>query len=270
MLYGDSKLSKQLPTFTEGSKVHGKVKVDLTSGESINAVVVTIRGQLISGSTFDTFLDYSQTLWPESTGQKTTRGRSDCGPKDAPDLKFSNFLKLFWNAMPKPAYNTKIITPIGYIPIIRPGPPSRLRQLAYEETTPIPGPVADPEGWFSLPPCPVVGKLYNRQFVDATCTLSIALPLSYTRGSVIPLHLVIQSHDVRTLDVLSSPLAAVCRLRRTFRFHPEEHRTVDPKLRKDEIEHSELATWWPSDELPRPEKETFKRMLDGELLLPLT
>lgn len=42
--------------------------------------------------------------------------------------------------------------------------------------------------------------------------------LSYTRGSIIPLHLVIQSHNIQALETLSAPQAIICRLRRNIRY----------------------------------------------------
>lgn len=43
VLYGNALISKHLPTFLEDSKVDGLVKVDVESGESINAVVISVR-----------------------------------------------------------------------------------------------------------------------------------------------------------------------------------------------------------------------------------
>ncbi|KAE9405200.1 hypothetical protein BT96DRAFT_877009 [Gymnopus androsaceus JB14] len=302
VLYGDHLLSKQLPTFLEGSKVEGLVKLNLESGESINAVVISIRGQVVSGSTIYTFLDCSQTLWPQPTsnGQKSNdklQGEQEwpfsihipkevaltLGTKDAPRVEVFRLPHTFLERHARASIqyevvlrlargfmktDHRIITPFGYIPISRPEAPSRLRQLAYQENTPVPGPISDPEGWYTLTPIQIHGKLFNRQSIDATCTLSLASPLSYTRGSIIPLHLVIQSHNIQALETLSAPQAIICRLRRNIRYRPEENKASDPYLRRDEVDHSELATWWAYNEGPPPEKETFKRTMGGEILLP--
>ncbi|KAJ4477346.1 hypothetical protein J3R30DRAFT_3291468 [Lentinula aciculospora] len=299
VLYANTFLSKQLPTFLEGSRVDGSVKVNVENGESINAVTISIQGKVLSGARQHIFLDHSQTLWPLSSThsdglklESKLQGEYSwpfsihlpkevtltVGSRDAPRVEVFRLPHTFMerHARASVQYEVivrfargllktdhRIIASFSYIPITRPEPPSQLRQVAYEENKNIPGPIADPQGWYTLPPAQIQGKLFNRQSVDLFCTLSLALPLSYTRGSVIPLHLVIQTNDIQALETLSSPRAIICRLRRTLRYN----KTVDPKLRKDEFEHSELATWWPCVESPPPEKETFKRSLNGEIAL---
>ncbi|KAJ3852567.1 hypothetical protein EV368DRAFT_82394 [Lentinula lateritia] len=298
-LYGNALISKHLPTFLEDSEVDGLVKVDVESGESINAVVISIQGKILSGAKQHIFLNYNQTLWSLSDGHTSPNGKLQgvhdwpfsvhlpkevsltIGSKDAPQVEVFRLPQTFMERHARASIqyeviarfsrgllktDHRIITPFIYVPIIRPGLPSRLRQVAYEENTAIPGPIADPQGWRTLAPVQIQGKLFNRQTVNFSCTLSLASPLSYARGSVIPLHLAIQSDDVQTLESLFPPRAIICRLRRTLRYH-EENKAVDPKLRKDEFEHSELATWWPLVESSRPEKETFKRTLSGEIVL---
>ncbi|KAJ3874995.1 hypothetical protein F5051DRAFT_442826 [Lentinula edodes] len=300
VVYGNALISKHLPTFLEDSNVDGLVKIDVESGESINAVVISIQGKILSGAKQHIFLDYNQTLWSLSDGHTSSNGKLQgahdwpfsvrlpkevtltIGSKDAPRVEVFHLPQTFVERHARASIqyeviarfsrgllktDHRIITPFIYVPIIHPGLPSRLRQVAYEENTTIPGPIADPQGWHTLAPVQIQGKLFNRQTVNFSCTLSLALPLSYARGSVIPLHLVIQSDDVQTLESLFPPRAIICRLRRILRYHPEENKAVDPKLRKDELEHSELATWWPFVESPRPEKETFKRTLSGEIVL---
>jgi hypothetical protein len=58
-----------------------------------------------------------------------------------------------------------------YIPITKPGPPSPLRLLAYQENSPLWGPDADPEGWYTLEPVRIRGKVFNTRSVDAKCTV---------------------------------------------------------------------------------------------------
>lgn len=63
-------------------------------------------------------------------------------------------------------------TNLGYTPVIRPSAPSALRQLAYEQNTPIPGPEVDPEGWASLPAVTIHGKAFGHHKVEVDYTVS--------------------------------------------------------------------------------------------------
>ncbi|KAJ3785368.1 hypothetical protein GGU10DRAFT_355079 [Lentinula aff. detonsa] len=101
-----------------------------------------------------------------------------------------------------------------YIPASRPDPPSQLRQLAYQENSPLLGPEVDLKGWYTLPSAKVNGTLFKNRVIEVTLELSLAQPLSYTRGSVIPLSLTLSSTDSQALDLLSSHRALAVRLRR--------------------------------------------------------
>ncbi|KAJ7275678.1 hypothetical protein C8J57DRAFT_1504980 [Mycena rebaudengoi] len=99
----------------------------------------------------------------------------------------------------------------------QPGPPSMLRQLAYQENSPLLGPDADPEGWQSLPSFSISGLLFSVLAVDVKCTLALAKPLCYTRSSSIPCALTIETENAQALDVLASPTAALVYLERHAR-----------------------------------------------------
>ena len=99
--------------------------------------------------------------------------------------------------------------------------------------------------------------------------------LCYTRGSVIPLILLLESQDLEALDLLSSPRSVVVRLRRSIKYHsgadPTFERSAwrDPNLEhvawRNAIEYSPLARWWPSAEISADFHS--KRYLNGELHL---
>ncbi|KAF8896104.1 hypothetical protein BD779DRAFT_1667956 [Infundibulicybe gibba] len=155
----------------------------------------------------------------------------------------------------------------GYVPTSQPDPPSPLRQLAYQENSPLMGPAIDPEGWQTLGSVNMRGRVFNQRPIDIKCTLSLAKPLCYTKGSLIPMTLVLdETDDEQALDLLSSPKAIVVRLRRCVRCHADETKSVDTKTWKDEYEDSQLASWWPSptgvSDSDRPQRE-----LNGELHL---
>lgn len=58
-----------------------------------------------------------------------------------------------------------------YVPALRPDPPSLLRQLAYQENTPIPGPEIDAEGWHTCPAVTVKGTVFNNRTAEVQCVV---------------------------------------------------------------------------------------------------
>ncbi|KAF8150705.1 hypothetical protein B0H34DRAFT_729909 [Crassisporium funariophilum] len=160
----------------------------------------------------------------------------------------------------------KILAQFGYIPIIRPDPFSQLRQLAYQEGSPLLGPNIDPVGWQSLEQVRVRGKIFNDRSINIGCTLFLAKPLCYTRGTVIPFFMELESDDIQALDLLSSPKTIVVRLRRCIKYHVNAESTLESLAWKDSIDHSQLAVWWPSTERASLDSKS-KRFLNGEMHL---
>lgn len=70
-------------------------------------------------------------------------------------------------------YSARIKTAFGYIPSSRPEAPSILRQLAYQQFLPIPGPTTDPEGWKTLRPVTIRGTMFKAQQVETKATVCI-------------------------------------------------------------------------------------------------
>ena len=62
--------------------------------------------------------------------------------------------------------------PIQYVPLARPCAPTILRQLAYQQNSPIVGPSNDPDGWKTLETVIVDGMLFRSIRVSARCTVS--------------------------------------------------------------------------------------------------
>lgn len=114
--------------------------------------------------------------------------------------------------------------------------------------------------------------------------------LSYTRGSVIPLHLSIDCADVQVLDLVSSPQASVVRLVHTVTFGykvsgglmtPSSNTKIDSKMYLANVKPStsmsfnknlsnpvQTATWWT---LPAYDKQASERReLQGEMNLSPT
>lgn len=63
--------------------------------------------------------------------------------------------------------------------------PSPLRQLAYQENSPILGPEADPEGWHTVPSTWVKGNVFGKRSVSIHCTVS---QIQRRRGIIVDLN----------------------------------------------------------------------------------
>jgi hypothetical protein len=104
-------------------------------------------------------------------------------------------------------------------------------------------------------------------FCSLTYHLSLThRQLTYTRGTPIPISLLLESDDQQALDVLSSPVAISSRLRRTTKCHSKQDKRFGSMGWKDGVEDSQLASWWPCSE---PGASTrHRRRMSGELPIP--
>ncbi|KAF7368299.1 hypothetical protein MVEN_00151100 [Mycena venus] len=286
LVQGDPRLSKGGPTITQGSNLAGSVKLALRSAEAIQAVCILIRGEILKGERVAiTFLDSKHTLWPSDGGDNT--GKSAGKLKGDYEWPFSLFLPSSINKdgetyhLPhtfsdpgsfnvryavelrivrgKLRPDDKLTCTIGYFTMKQPGPPSRLRQLAYQENSPLFGPEADPDGWHSQS-LSVKGTLFSSRTIDVKVTFSVANPLAYTRSASIPCAMTIETPDTEALDLLSTPAAAMVYLERAFRENKNTGgNTVEPCAR---------AVFWLSTEgQPEAEDVSSRRRLMGEIHL---
>lgn len=143
-----------------------------------------------------------------------------------------------------------------------------LRQLVYQEGLPLPGPSADPEGWKTLRPVSSRGLMFKSRPVEARCTLALAKPLCYTRGSVLPVHITIEGREPAVLDVLANPSSISVKLRRRVRFFKAATSTRKEVSWNESVEDVGTAVWW----IPSPHEacrsDAYTRHLEGEI--PLT
>lgn len=147
--------------------------------------------------------------------------------------------------------------------------------MAYQENIPLLSPELDPLGWKIFPPVDMNGTLFHVMKVSVHCTLALALPLSYTRGSVIPCILTLESTDAQALDLLSNPNNPIVHLRRKLnsRVGMDNVGTTIPDGTRDSHLPLSKACWWPPEErsdVPEGEvKATLhKRTLNGEIKVP--
>ncbi|EMD36827.1 hypothetical protein CERSUDRAFT_83847 [Gelatoporia subvermispora B] len=164
--------------------------------------------------------------------------------------------------------DAKVGTVFAYTPIIRPEAPSLLRQISYLESAPLPGPEEDPEGWTTLKSIKIRGTIFHAREIDVTCTLSLAQPLCYTRGSVIPCLMDLQTDDLQALHILADSRAPVVRLLRQVSMGVSTASSMSGKVSagvafQPAIQDTRQAVWWPSSRNSR----SNVRRLEGEILL---
>lgn len=114
---------------------------------------------------------------------------------------------------------------------------------------------------------PVSPPSTKTRFKPSTSILS--LQQSYTRGTVIPCHIAIQSKDLQALDLLAKPKAIVVRLTRCVQ-HPNDagqsmsSASLNVAMAEDKKE-VERAVWWINPEAEDLDAQV--RHLEGEIHL---
>ncbi|KZT07606.1 uncharacterized protein LAESUDRAFT_650910 [Laetiporus sulphureus 93-53] len=286
------------PTFFQNGVISGTVSVHLEKEESFRSIEVQVTGRMtiFAHRTFN-FLTMSRTLWPPSPSSPsgslkgdhrwpfsfelprgiTTLMYAQVGeaveenllPPSVSDQKTGVFVEYQITVQVsrgKIRRGSSLVVPIMYTPMTRPGPPSAARQIAYQKNTRIPDAEADPEGWSTLPPLIVQGVMSKNIEVEAICTLSLAKPLCYTRGTALPLTLVIECDNEQALDLLATNEAIAIRLMQETSYGPD---LLQMYSSSDQIEtrHHEIAraVWTHLDDDPaRP----HRRKLAGEIHIP--
>ncbi|KZT41695.1 hypothetical protein SISSUDRAFT_234732 [Sistotremastrum suecicum HHB10207 ss-3] len=160
---------------------------------------------------------------------------------------------------------TSIKRQMGILPSRVPPPPSLLRQIAYQEQSPLCGPEIDPEGWETLEPVRFEGTLFNVQSFTMTCRLSLAKPLVYTRGSILPMRLTLASENKQALDLLGTSGAPQVALLRVI--HAGRKAQTKTKMKTTRQSHSRvegMAIAFPARESSPNE---YTKWLDLELPL---
>ncbi|KAG9221104.1 hypothetical protein CCMSSC00406_0005457 [Pleurotus cornucopiae] len=307
-LWSSASSKKHTPLFFEGDDIEGSVSLKLAKAEYVQAIKIAVRGKLISGSTASappmlTFLDFSHTVWdrdmPHPQSLTPTHPQFDgklspgeytwpfsfifpsgvtlagCHASHLPhtflerdlngNVQYELVLRLVRGKF-KP--DKKIRTMVAHIPRIVAMPPLPLRQRAYLQNTVLFGPDDDAEGWLTLSPTMVYGKVFNNRPAEVKCVLSISQPLSYARGTVIPCYLKIMSLDSQTLDLLTSSSIDV-RLRRSVNFYfgvSKGNKKLTPtQTQTDDIE---AAVWRPLPPMRASSSVQSMRQFEGEIHLP--
>ncbi|KAJ7707366.1 hypothetical protein B0H17DRAFT_1032510 [Mycena rosella] len=277
--------------FLEGDTVAGRVDLDIDKAEAVKGISIAIQGGATAvGQEEQLFLELNQELWPASGDKsgKLAKGTyswpfeftlpSKVSPPDAKSTMIP--APPSFSERASPAYidyrivatvkrgafkvNQTLTTNFAYFPITQPEPPSPLRQLAYREGTELLGPKIDPDGWKVLQPLKVKGKLFDAKEVVVECTLAIAIPLSYTIGSPIPLILTLKSEDVHALDTLANPKAIALHLVRSVALGSDAmEERAERRSNTFFISGAGQAFFWPSSEgVSEPGTRTMLGELD--------
>ncbi|KAF8884615.1 hypothetical protein BD779DRAFT_1442937 [Infundibulicybe gibba] len=301
---------KQLPKYMAGETVQGTFELILDGPDSIHSISISIKGRIITcpgdGETFF-FLDQSLPLWDKTQGDPnsgaqpsfpgklsghytwpfsfpfpTSIPKGGKEPNISPrhqipqtylerNAKVSVHYELFVFISRGILRSDSLIqTSVVYVPRIMPEPASALRQAAYLERQLPPCPREDPIGWYVLPSATMHGLVGQRP-VEVECTLSLARPLCYTRGAIIPCHLTVRATLPQDLDLLVKPDTIVAHLRRRVRFHQDtagtmKRHSITP-LTVGDVQDLTFGVWWPRHE-GLSSQETYQREMHGEIHLP--
>jgi hypothetical protein len=128
-------------------------------------------------------------------------------------------------------------------------------------------PENDPEGWKTHQPAKFYAKISNARYAEIQFIFSIANPLSFARGTVIPLFLTLSSAESQALDLCSSNGTINVWLCRSVRYHmfpshAGKIKQTGAEWREEATEFLESAVWWPA-----PTNDYTKRELNGEIRL---
>ncbi|KAF8217696.1 hypothetical protein K438DRAFT_2037573 [Mycena galopus ATCC 62051] len=293
ILESGARSPSSIPLFYEDDTIYGSVEMDVDKADSMRSVTVKAAGSIVTGHMADDstkFWKVSTCLWTRKTASPDV-GRcawpfsiqipnevvlSQMGGQPSTFRLPENFLER--QTRVTILYEISVTVSRGifrsdsyfktrfrYVPCTRPNPPSALRQQAYGFNVPLRGPRDDTEGWETSVTAMAHGHLFGTQQAVVQCTLSLARPLCYTRGSVIPCWLTLESGNTQALDLYAAPDAVVLHLRRCVR-----HRNASPMATQSvdgeqSLTTLSLAAWW-----PRPEYDSseYTRTLEGELRVP--
>ncbi|KAJ2922281.1 hypothetical protein H1R20_g14811, partial [Candolleomyces eurysporus] len=104
----------------------------------------------------------------------------------------------------------RITANVPYVPVIKAPPLPPLRASAYRAGTYLVGPDDDPSGWYALSPLKLNIDVKERPSLaaDIVCTVYVANPIVYTRGTVIPCYLICEAPDQSEIDEIGVLLHA--------------------------------------------------------------
>jgi len=284
-----------LPVFYEGEVISGQVDFDVVKSESIKGISIKITaGTTLVGQEEQLFINAETDLWTPSMalpdGSKVTKfakGKyswpfsltlpSEVELQDQKTKKKFSLPPSFSERASTGYVDYKLIvtvkrgmlkvnqtlaTAFAYVPVTRPELPSPMLQKAYKENLPLVGPEGDPDGWHTLPPLVIQGKLFDSHSAEVTLSLALAKPLTYGRGTAIPLWFTLTGNDEQALDLLSNPNAIKLLLVRSLATGSDATSDTDHRTDNCFFENAARAVFWPPGENHGTQG---KRVLQGEV-----
>ncbi|KAF9223898.1 hypothetical protein BS17DRAFT_795942 [Gyrodon lividus] len=283
------------PCFYQGDTISGQVDLDVLKSESIKAITVKVTaGTTFVGQDEEIFLKSEKELWtpsmPLPDGSKVSKfGKGKYSwpfslvlptEVEVQDQKTKTKFPLpaTFSERASAGYldykliitikrgalrvNQTLYTNFSYVPLTRAEPPSRMIQKAFKENLPLVGPQGDPDGWHVLPPIAIQGKIFDSRFVQVALSLAFAKPLTYARGTTMPLWLTLTGDDEQALDLLSSPKAIRLLMVRSLATGADATND-DIERRADNffLENVARGVFWAPDDASAP----GKRILQGEV-----
>ncbi|TFK74117.1 hypothetical protein BDN72DRAFT_833826 [Pluteus cervinus] len=286
ILCADASRSSSIPTYTEGECITGSVVLNTQEGDPVQAIDIIVQGQVITGTRAQdtyTFLNHPVTIWNKSMGDMRSSSREDftndesCWdfciglPSQVEVTNSRNSSRVF--RLPSAFLehcaqaciqytlvvnftrsrlrtNKQLAAIFGYIQITRPSPgpyiPGQITNQGDSELRP---PDVDSHRWQTLSPIFIRGMGVGEQSIMLKCTLSLAKPLCYTRGTVIPCAMTIEAVDSGSTPeycLANSRQAIALMLRRTIEYSSRSNYLFDKSESRTVVDHIETAVWGPT------------------------
>ncbi|KAJ7461181.1 hypothetical protein FB451DRAFT_1269147 [Mycena latifolia] len=284
--------ARSTPLYYEGDSVMGSFEMEADRSDSIRSVTVSVSGSIVTGPMVDdtaVFLSLSTCLWSRKTSglrigrcvwpfsiplpsevTVASRGRSSIFRLPETFMERHTRVSVVYEVsvvISRGMFRTDSTfkTRFRYVPCTSPDPPSTLRQLAYAENTTLRGPNDDPAGWQTPVTAMAHGHVFKTRQAVIQCTFSLATPLSYTRGSVLPCWIMLESGDLQALDFFADPAALSVSLRRCVRYQATSLVTMQNADATQSVVDAASAVWWPQ---PAHDFTPYTRTLEGEIRLP--
>ncbi|KAG2075333.1 hypothetical protein BDR04DRAFT_1150147 [Suillus decipiens] len=291
--------SESWPVFCAGDLILGNVTLEVLKSESSKAIVVTVTASTtLIGQEEQKFLVIEKDLWTPAMAlpDGSVVPRLEKGHYSWPfEIALPNETEVLdrkekksfplppsFTERASPAYinykititikrnalrvNQTLTTDFVYIPITKPELPSPMFQKACQENIPFIGPEGDSEGWYILPPVTVTGTLFGAKRGNVDFNLALAKPLSYARGSAMPLWLTFTGTDEQALDLLANDQAIHIFLMRSLATGSDATNDQAGKRTGSFVNIMARAVFWPA----RDGSTIGKRVLQGEVSLKKT
>ncbi|KAF7324619.1 Rtt106 domain-containing protein [Mycena kentingensis (nom. inval.)] len=268
---GNARLSRDVPVILEGTELSGSVWMRVKSAReaaAMKAVYVVACGDLITSATLPlriNFFKVRKNVWSKTEGDMLVGEHTYAFSVQLPEYTNDSKVEGARYRLPHPFFeryskigidyylelhieregrlraDDTLSVRFGYFTMQRPSGLSLPRLLAHQRNTMLPGPYVDPEGWHLLETVDVKGRAFGHRDVDVKLTVFLAKPLCYTRGTVIPCAMTIETTDTLAADFFGALTSSGLFLER-------------------------CARWWPSPPYQTPQS-VKERYLLGELHL---